>query len=111
VPKAPLLSKRLTGVLFFIIKNGGINVKEQLSMVVENQPNVLLRVFRLLARYGLNVDSLSVAATADGSYLEITLTTNGINSSQQFVKMLRKLIEVVEVKLTWRDLVQLQPGQ
>jgi acetolactate synthase small subunit len=85
-------------------------MKEQLCMVVENQPNILLRVFRLLARYGLNVDSLSVSATADGSYLEITLTTNGDNISQQFVKMLRKLIEVVEVKLIWRELVQLQPG-
>jgi acetolactate synthase small subunit len=81
-------------------------VKEQLCMVVENQPDVLLRVFRLLARYRLNVDSLSVTATEDGAYLKITLIT-GSNISQQFVKMLRKLIEVVEVKLTWRELVPL----
>ncbi len=81
-------------------------MKEQLCMVVENQPNVLLRVFRLLARHGLNVDSLLVTATADGSYLEITLTTNGDNISQQFVKILRKLIEVVEVKLTLNQVFQ-----
>ena len=81
-------------------------MKEQLCMVVENQPNVLLRVFRLLARYGLNVDSLSVTATEDGGYLEITLTTGG-NISQQFVKMLRKLIEVVDVNLTLPELAQL----
>ena len=81
-------------------------MKEQLCMVVENQPNVLLRVFRLLARYGLNVDSLSVTATADGSYLEIALTTKEASISQQFLKMLRKLIEVVEVKLSSDELIQ-----
>lgn len=85
-------------------------MKEQLCMVVQNQPNVLMRVFRLLARYGLNVDSLSVTATADGGYLKITLTTVGDNISQQFLKMLRKLIEVVEVKLMWSELVELYPN-
>lgn len=81
-------------------------MKEQLRMLVENQPNVLLRVFRLLARHGLNVDSLSVRATEDGGYLEIILTTAGGNISQQFVKMLRKLIEVVEVTLTCNPVFQ-----
>ena len=81
-------------------------MKEQLCMVVENQPNILLRVFRLLARYGLNVASLSVTATADGNYLEIALTTQEADINQQFLKMLRKLLEVVEVKLLPNDLIQ-----
>ena len=81
-------------------------MKEQLCMVVENQPNILLRVFRLLARYGLNVASLSVTATADGNYLEIALTTQEADMNQQFLKMLRKLLEVVEVKLLPGDLIQ-----
>jgi acetolactate synthase small subunit len=81
-------------------------VKEQLCMVVENQPNVLLRVFRLLARYGLNVDSLLVTATADRSQLEITLTAEEEDMNQQLVKMLSKLIEVVEVKLTGNQVFQ-----
>jgi len=81
-------------------------LKEQLCMVVENQPNILLRVFRLLARYGLNVASLSVTATADGNYLEIALTTQEADMNQQFLKMLRKLLEVVEVKLLPGDLIQ-----
>lgn len=75
-------------------------MKEQLCMVVENQPNVLLRIFRLLARYGLDVDSLSVTTTSDRGYFEITLTAEEESLNQQLVKMLRKLIEVVEVKLT-----------
>ena len=81
-------------------------MQEQLCMVVENQPNVLLRVFRLLARYGLNINSLLVTATADRSQLEITLTAEAEGMNQQLVKMLSKLIEVVEVKLTGNQVFQ-----
>lgn len=81
-------------------------MKEQLCMIVENQPNVLLRVFRLLARYGLNVDSLSVISTPDRRLLEITLTAEEESINQQLVKMLHKLIEVVEVKLTGNQVFQ-----
>lgn len=81
-------------------------MKEQLCMIVENQPNVLLRVFRLLARYELNVDSLSVISTPDRRLLEITLIAEEESVNQQLVKMLHKLIEVVEVKLTGNQVFQ-----
>ncbi|MDU2063188.1 MAG: ACT domain-containing protein [Sporomusaceae bacterium] len=74
-------------------------MKEQLCLIVENQPNALSRIFRLLARYEVNIQSLSIQKDDAQDHLEIMLTTEEETVSQQFIRMLSKLIEVIDVRV------------
>ncbi len=65
---------------------------------MENQPGVLSRVAGLFSGRGFNIESLTVAETADPNISRITLVTIGDERIvEQIVKQLNKLINVIKV--------------
>ena len=76
-----------------------------LSVVVNNSSGVLSHVIGLFTRRGYNIDSLSVAPTADISESVITIVVNEEDKMiKQIIKQLNKLTDVIAVKnLTNRE--------
>ena len=71
-------------------------MKEIVSVLVQNRPNVLNRVISLYGRRGYNIDSLTVSPTNDPSLSRITIAfTANERSMQQIITQTEKL-EVVE---------------
>jgi len=70
-----------------------------LSILVQNQPGVLVRVAGMFSRRGFNIDSLTVGVTQDPEYSRITAAVCGDQSVvDQVTKQLEKLVEVVAVQ-------------
>ncbi|MBF0389019.1 MAG: acetolactate synthase small subunit [Desulfamplus sp.] len=83
--------------------------KHILSILVDNEPGVLSRIAGLFSGRGYNIESLSVAQTAENSALSrITMTTVGDEHIiEQITKQLHKLINVITVNdLTEKKYVQ-----
>ncbi len=75
-------------------------MKHILSIVVRNQPGVLMRVAGMFSRRGFNIDSLAVGMTNDPEFSRMTVTVAGDDAMvEQIMKQLAKLIEVEDVKL------------
>ena len=75
-------------------------MKNVLSILVQNQPGVLVRVASMFARRGFNIDSLAVGTTHVAEYSRITAVVDGNQLIvDQVVKQLQKLIEVVAVQV------------
>lgn len=75
-------------------------MKQVLSILVQNQPGVLVRVAGMFSRRGFNIDSLAVGVTQDVQYSRITAVVCGDQSIvAQVIKQLEKLIEVVAVQV------------
>ncbi len=75
-------------------------MKQVLSILVQNQPGVLVRVASMFSRRGFNIDSLTVGATQNPEYSRMTVVIYGNNAiTTQVVRQLKKLIEVVTVKV------------
>ncbi len=71
-----------------------------ISLLVENNANMLSRVTMLFGRRGFNIDSLTVSATNDPEISRITITTRGDERIiDQIVLQTKKLIEVKAVQL------------
>ncbi|MGD9732445.1 MAG: acetolactate synthase small subunit [Desulfamplus sp.] len=70
-----------------------------LSILVDNEPGVLSRIAGLFSGRGYNIESLSVAQTAENSELSrITMVTVGDEHIiEQITKQLHKLINVITV--------------
>ena len=69
-----------------------------ISLLVENKSGVLSRVVGLFSQRGYNINSLNVAPTVDSTLSRITLTTDtDERGTEQVVKQLNKLIDVVKV--------------
>ena len=68
-----------------------------ISLLVENKSGVLSRVVGLFSQRGYNINSLNVAPTVDSTLSRITLTTDADERTEQVVKQLNKLIDVVKV--------------
>jgi acetolactate synthase-1/3 small subunit len=69
-----------------------------LSLKVENRPGTLSRISGLFSARGFNIDSLSVAPTADPSVSAMTIVTHGEEGViEQITKQLNKLIDVIKV--------------
>ncbi|OUX39185.1 MAG: acetolactate synthase small subunit [Proteobacteria bacterium TMED261] len=69
-----------------------------IAVLLENEAGSLSRVVGLFAQRNYNIESLSVAATEDQTLSRLTLTTYGDQGhSEQIVKQLNKLVEVVKV--------------
>jgi len=69
-----------------------------ISALVENKPGVLFRVSNMFRARNFNIESLSVGPTEQQDLSRITVTIDGDeNVTEQLVKQLRKLIDVVEV--------------
>lgn len=73
-------------------------MRHTLSVLVENEFGVLSRVAALFSGRGFNIDSLSVAPTADETMSRMTIVTSGDEQIlEQITKQLNKLIDVVKV--------------
>ncbi|MBI1908748.1 MAG: acetolactate synthase small subunit [Deltaproteobacteria bacterium] len=74
-------------------------MKHTISILVENEFGVLARIANLFAAKGYNIDSLSVAPTADPTLSQMTIVTHGTDSViEQILKQLNKLINVIKVE-------------
>ena len=72
--------------------------KQLLSILVDNEPGVLSRITGLFSGRGYNIESLSVAETADPAISRVTMVTSGSPSIlEQIQKQLNKLINVIKV--------------
>ncbi len=69
-----------------------------ISILMENEPCALSRLIGLFSQRGYNIETLSVAPTADSTLSRLTLTTFGNDLKiEQITKHLNKLIEVVKL--------------
>ena len=83
--------------------------KHILSILVDNEPGVLSRIVGLFSGRGYNIESLSVAQTAENKDISrITMVTCGNKQlMEQIYKQLHKLINVITVNdLTDKQYVQ-----
>jgi acetolactate synthase I/III small subunit len=75
-----------------------------LSSLVENKPGVLFRVTNLFRARNFNIESITVGSTEQTDLSRMTITTKSDEKTlDQLVKQLRKLIDVVEVKVLDTD--------
>ena len=67
-----------------------------ISVFVNNQPGVLVRVALVFSRRGFNIESLVVSPAAEGRFSRMTITCSGCKEDlAQVVKQLAKLVDVV----------------
>ena len=67
-------------------------MKHVLSVYVENQPGVLVRVASMFSRREFNIDSLSVGITQSPEFSRITVVVHGDgNLIEQMIKQLEKM--------------------
>lgn len=68
-----------------------------ISLLVRNQPGVLVRVALVFARRGYNIESLVVSADlANAGYSRMTIACSGDEDAfEQIIKQLTKLVDVV----------------
>jgi acetolactate synthase-1/3 small subunit len=70
------------------------------TALVENKPGVLFRVTNLFRARNFNIESITVGSTEQRDLSRMTITTKSDERTlDQLVKQLRKLIDVVEVKV------------
>ena len=70
-----------------------------LSILLQNEAGALVRVAGLFAARGHNIDTLTVAATADPAVSRLTLTLHGDDASvAQLLQQTRKLVDVLEIQ-------------
>lgn len=69
-----------------------------IAILLQNEAGALTRVAGLFSTRGYNIESLSVAPTADPTVSRITLVTKGSDAViQQIANQLNKLVDVVSV--------------
>jgi acetolactate synthase-1/3 small subunit len=74
------------------------------SAMVENKPGVLFRVTNLFRARNFNIESITVGTTEQQDLSRMTITTKSDEKTlDQLVKQLKKLIDVVEVKVLDTD--------
>lgn len=77
-----------------------------LSVLVENNSGVLIRVAGLFSRRGYNIQSLNVAETEQSEYSRMTIVVEGDHATlDQIEKQLLKLVDVREVTVLPGDSV------
>jgi acetolactate synthase-1/3 small subunit len=71
-----------------------------LSIIVENKPGVLFSAANMFRRRGFNIDSISVGPIEQEGLSRMTITIFGDEDvSEQIVKQLGKLIDVIKVQV------------
>lgn len=74
-------------------------MKHVLSVYVENQPGVLVRVASMFSRREFNIDSLSVGVTQSPEFSRITVVVHGDGALvEQMIKQLEKMPVVKAVQ-------------
>ena len=72
--------------------------KEVISILVDNQANVLTRVSSLFGRRGFNIDSLTVSATNDPKLSRITVVFTGTEQGlHQIITQTAKLVVLKKI--------------
>ena len=75
-------------------------MEQVLSIVVRNQPGVLMRVAGMFSRRGFNIDSLAVGITENPEFSRMTVAMEADEPTiEQVCKQLAKLVEVEAVKV------------
>ena len=75
-------------------------MEQILSILVRNQPGVLMRVSGMFSRRGFNIDSLAVGITQNPEFSRMTVTMEADELTiVQVCKQLEKLVEVESVKV------------
>ena len=70
------------------------------SLLVDNNPGVLIRVSGLFSRRGYSIDSITAGVTADPRFTRITIVASGDELIlSQIEKQVRKLEDVIEIKV------------
>ncbi len=73
-------------------------ISHTISVLVSNEVGVLSRIADLFSGRGYNIESLTVAPTADSIYSRITIVTQGDDATiEQICKQLNRLIPVIKV--------------
>jgi acetolactate synthase-1/3 small subunit len=81
----------------YMSENGNWHI---VSALVENKPGVLFRVTNLFRARNFNIESITVGLTEQKDLSRMTMTTKSDEKTlDQLVKQLKKLIDVVEVKV------------
>lgn len=71
-----------------------------ISAIVEDKPGVLFRITNLFRARNFNIESITVGSTENVDLSRMTITTESDERTlDQLVKQLRKLIDVVDVKV------------
>lgn len=79
-------------------------MEQILSIVVRNQPGVLMRVSGMFSRRGYNIDSLAVGTTQNPEFSRMTVTMEADEPTiKQVCKQLAKLVEVEKVQVLHRN--------
>ncbi len=67
-----------------------------ISILVANEPGVLVRIAQVFARRGFNIDSLVVSPSKEGTSSRITITAKGDPETlDQIIKQASKLVDVL----------------
>jgi len=75
-----------------------------ISALVEDKPGVLFRITNLFRARSFNIESITVGSTEQQDLSRMTITTKSDERTlDQLVKQLRKLIDVVEVRVLDTD--------
>lgn len=81
-----------------------MNQNHIISILVRNQPGVLMRVAGMFSRRGFNIDSLAVGITQVSELSRITISMRSDEATlEQVQKQLAKLVEVEKVKVLPKD--------
>jgi len=74
-------------------------MRHTLSVLVNDQPGVLVRVAGLFARRGFNIESITVGNAEEVGLSRMTIMTTGDDHTlEQVMKQLMKLVDVISVK-------------
>jgi acetolactate synthase-1/3 small subunit len=80
-----------------VLENQNLNI---ISVLVENKPGVLFRVTNLFRARNFNIESITVGSTESLALSRMTITTwSDEKTLDQLVKQLKKLIDIVEVRV------------
>jgi acetolactate synthase-1/3 small subunit len=71
--------------------------RHTISVLVENKPGVLARISGMFSRRGFNIDSLAVGPTDNEAISRMTIVVDAVESPEQVVKQLNKLINVLKI--------------
>lgn len=67
-----------------------------ISMLVANNPGVLLRITLMFARRGYNIESLIVSSALDGRFSRMTITASGDPETlDQIIRQANKMVDVI----------------
>ncbi|GAB7388563.1 acetolactate synthase small subunit [Bacillaceae bacterium] len=74
--------------------------KHTISVLVNDQPGVLARVANLFSQRGFNIESITVGQSEEKGLSRMTIVTTGDErTTEQIMKQLHKLIDVIKVNL------------